>query len=563
MPKKKPYKPPGVVPRIFDTIRAHPFITAIIISLLYLMVFQNPFMRTGDAWAESWYEYIHGAFVNGKAGFFELGIAGYFNFLPKMLSYPYVLLHLPLEYIDYFFRFATIAFVIGCTSFIAHPYNRPLVKSSFLRIILAIALLMCFSHITIFSMINAWYAGFIPFILVSLSPYRFRNELRMVLYAAFALAVSLTKPSIILLPFAIYRMVRHKEYLLGFIVSFGIILQTLFLFSSKYLSGFPAIEADLVERGLATLLYPGLILLKSFGVTFSSFLLIIVASLFIAALLYTSYHKIGLIRTGLLTLVILSASYTSLYAPDSPAPSLIKDYTLLMADDQKLQREVVVQLMLLIPTFISLGWLTEKLRPKRLYVVVLTLTSLTLLPLYRPIDVTSAALTTDLKPFQQELKNRSIDCIPIAPNALWGVKERSKRTYPWYFERGEYGSCGRTNYAKSFYRSSFTKRTSEIPELSVTLDEPHTLTAFSLPVRLLSPRDKTILTLTENISGKHFTATVAERQFDEMANPVFNLAGLPKNAQFRFSLSSSNPDVFIGTFDDQTPLSFTYFLLQH
>lgn len=562
--KKIPFRPPTVLLRGFNFFRSHPFTTNVIASLLYLLLFQAPFITTGDAWAESWYEYIHGAFVNGWSGFFQLGIAGYFNFLPKLLSYPFVILHLPLEYIDYFFRFVVVAYVIGCTAFVAHPYNRQIIKSDFLRSVLALALLLCFNHITVFSMINAWYVGFVPIVLVSLSPHRFKNELRMVLYAIFALAVSLTKPSIILLPFALYRAIRHKEYLLGFIVSFGIVLQTLLLLTSSYLSNLPAITADIVERGVNTLLYPGLLFLKSFGIPPSSLLVIILASLLIVSMVYLSYKKIGVLRTGLLALVIMGAAYTSLYAPDSPAPSLAKDYSILFSDDQKLQRELIVRLMLLVLLFISLGWITEKITAsKRLRAGTLACAVLVLLPLYRPIDVTSAALTTDLSPFRQELKNKTIDCIPVAPNVLWGVKDKSEWTYPWYFERGQYGACGRINYAKSFHLSSFTTKISETPEFSITLEKNHTMTAFSLPIQLMSPNSATVLTLTEMKTGKRFTATVSERQSDKMSNPVFNLAGIPQNMQYDFSLSSSNPDVFTGTFDDGTLLFFAYYSLQN
>lgn len=561
---KKNRKLPPLVSRVLDIVRKHPFVTTLAASVLYLVIFQSPFITSGDNWAEAWYEYIHGAFVDGKSGFFAVGIAGYFNFLPKLLSYSYVLLHLPLEYIDYFLRFSVVAFVVACTAFVAHPYNRPLIKSDPIRGVLALALLMCFNHITTFSMINAWYVGFIPIILVSLSSNRFKHELHMVLYAAFALMVTLTKPSIILLPLVLYRAWRHKEYLLGFIISFGIFLQTGLLFFSDYLAKFPPIAGSLLGKAANTILYPGLLLLKSFGINPSFLAVIVLATLALLGVTYVVSRKIGLVPAVLLVVVMFGASYAALYAPDSPAPSVITHHQALFADDQKLQREVMVRMLALILLFIAAGvgyecWKNVRLvRP-----ATVAMSALLLMLLFRPIDVTSAAVVTDLKPFRNELQSRTIDCVPIAPNALWGVTDKSTFTYPWYFERSAYGTCGRTNYGQSFHRSSFTVKANETKQIIIELEKPYALTAMSFPVRLSSPRDTTTLMLTEVETGKQFIANVAPRQFDTMANPVFNLSGAGKSTSHHFTLTSSNPNVYTGTFDNDIPLEFTYYSLQY
>ena len=68
-------------------IQRRPFVTAVSVGTLYLLISQYKFVVSGDAWAEDFYEYVHGAIANGWNGFFYTGIAGYFNFIPKLLSY--------------------------------------------------------------------------------------------------------------------------------------------------------------------------------------------------------------------------------------------------------------------------------------------------------------------------------------------------------------------------------------------------------------------------------------------------------------------------------------------
>lgn len=560
--KKILYNLAVLIKNIRGCFHKHPFFVSLLIATLYLLFLQFPFITSGDSWAESWYEYIHEAFVNGSKGFFHLGIAGYFNLLPKLLSFPFVILDMPLQYVDYFFRYATTVFVVGCTSFVAHQYNRTIIKSDALRVILALGLLLCFNHITSFSMINAWYVGFIPIVLISISPTKFKTQLGMIIYASFALLVSLTKPSIILLPLVLYRAQRHKEYLLAFVITLGIILQTLLLLTSSYLSSFPQITTGIVSRIANTLLYPGLLALKSFDLAPSSIICIILACVLIVIVAYLASKKVGILAVGAILLAIAGASYSSLYAPDQPAPSVTQHYMSLFNDDSKLQREIVIRLLLLLIAFIGLGVFYEQKKNYRfLGVGILAVSACLTLLLYRPIDVTSASLVTNLAPFRKEMRQRTVDCIPIAPNVLWDANKEMNYAFPWYFEQHAYATCGRTNYGKLFSTSSFTTRVSELQPITIDLEKPYSLTAFSLPIRLSSKDSVATLTLTDRVSGAQFIAKVEKRQFDAMANPVFNLANADKSLHHEFLLSSSNPDVFVGHFDDNTPITFTYYSL--
>lgn len=120
----------------------HPYLYTILFCSLYLLLFQQPFISTGDTWAEAYYEYVHGAIANGWQGFFHAGIAGYFNFLPKLISYPYIQFGLPVDKIDHFFRICTILYAVVSVAYIAHRHNRYLIRNDWLRSGLALLTLM-------------------------------------------------------------------------------------------------------------------------------------------------------------------------------------------------------------------------------------------------------------------------------------------------------------------------------------------------------------------------------------------------------------------------------------
>ena len=299
---------------IAQILKSKPYTSAFVICTLYIVLFQFPFLVTGDTWAETFYEYVHGALANSWQGFFYTGIAGYFNFLPKIISFSYVAFGLPLQYIDYFLRIVTILYTIACVSFVAHKYNRSLISSDLLRVVMALFTLMTYYHISSFSFINVWYVGFIPMILISLNSKRFDGESKQILYAVYALTICLTKPSIILLPLVIYRTVKVKEYLMGIIIIAGIVLQTLLFITSSFYNNLPEpIHVDPFTKALNVILYLGLLLLKLFRLEPVHLIVVLAATLLVVVLFIVATRALGLIRSTLTALTMSLISYTVIY----------------------------------------------------------------------------------------------------------------------------------------------------------------------------------------------------------------------------------------------------------
>lgn len=322
------------------------------------------------------------------------------------------MLGLPLDLIGYFFRISVVLFTVSSIAFTAHRYNRWLIPSDGLRIVLCLAILMLFSHITIFGMINVWYVGFIPIILISLSPLRFRSELREVVYAAFSMAVCFSKPSLVLLPLVLFRAWRHKEYLLGFILSFSIGLQTLLFLTSSYFLRLPdQASIPILEKILSIVLYPGMVLLKILHAPTPTFFIVMCVSAMIV-LLYISLTRI----LGWRVSVVLGTTvgllvYTSLFSPDSPMPSLFHNLNTLYTDTSKLQRDILLQALLLLLLFVGYYHFVVILKKRfaikifQANAIYLVAPFVFLLLLYRPIDVSSAGLAlNNLQQFKGDLR---------------------------------------------------------------------------------------------------------------------------------------------------------------
>jgi hypothetical protein len=551
----------------------HPYTFTVIISLLYLILFQASFMTSGDIWAESFYEYVYGAVIAGWSGFFHTGIAGYFNFLPKLLSFSYLLLGFPADQVDYFMRISTVLFAIACTSFIAHPYNRYLIKSDVIRSALSLLVLMTLYHVSSFSFINVWYLGFLPIIFVSLHPQRFSGELRQLGYAAFAMAVCLTKPSVILLPLIIYRAVRHKEYLLGGIIVFSVALQALLFLTSNFLeSQPPQPHVGLFSKLTNTLLYIGLLELKLFGIQPVNPWLLVIALALLAVIIVAVSKVLGYVKTGLLTLTMMLASYTAIYSPDS-APVFVRvSYEALFYDQLKLQREVMVYFFILLFIFLLLSRLynikNNKLPHFGRFLLVAGVIILMAIAVYRPIDTKSANLHVNIEPFRASLKHDEPVCMPIPPTPSWvphGFSEGP--TYGWYYESRGLGTCYRSNYDetidyKSFKDSIGSSRQVNIKPLGAA-DKKHKIKAILLPVHVPDSRSHTLVLQNLN-TGKIYTAPIEPQEPDDrLAFVAFNLAGEKNQQEYRYALREKGVEdskISTGRFKDSDLALFAYFL---
>lgn len=550
--------------RFFYVIRNNLYLVTALLCVVYLCILQFPFVSSGDAWAEAFYEYVHGALVSGWQSFFQPGIAGYYNFLPKLLSYPYVILGLPLDKIDYFFRFGIIIFTVACVSFIAHPYNRTVIKNDGLRVSLSLLALMTLTHISTFSMINVWYVGFIPIILISLSDNRFKNEFPQILYAVFALAVCFTKPSIILLPLVWYRMIRHKEYLLGFIITFAIALQSLLLLSSAfYASQAHPAASSLLTKTSSMFLYPGLLLLKTLKIEPHRLAAVILASLLLYVIVLFALKRLGAIRASVLTMSTGITLYTTLFPPDVPLGAVRTNFHALFRDVNKLQRDVVLQFLLMFVIILAIDLLVlnaAKTRQRAYTYAGYSACIVIAFCTFRPIDVTAAGSYVNIDPFRNDLHARTVKCMPITPTALWGTNyEIPAVTYPWYFESAPYGSCGRSNYSKIIDQQTFNLPLSKTPVLAIQLERAFPMRSLAIPLRTTSRSTTATITLKDLDTGNSYVAQIDKRQNDTMTYVIFNINGSSTEDHYRYRITSSNPGVYSGKFTDGSVANFMYY----
>lgn len=559
--------------KILEIIKKHPYTTTLVVSLLYLVIFQTKFVSSGDIWAEAFYEYVYGAIISGSEGFFHTGIAGYFNFLPKLFSFPYVINGLPLQYIDYFFRIIVILFTVSCTSFIAHSYNRPLIKSDLLRSLLALAVLLTFFHISSFSFINIWYVGFIPIILVSLSPNKFANEWYQLLYGGFAMAVCLSKPSVILLPLVVYRIVKHKEILLGALILFAIILQSVLFFTSPYYHYWTAhidVHTSIFRKAIDTFLYPGLLLLKLLKIYPIHIIVVTLASAVIAALSLFNIKKIGWIKVCLIGLTLLLASYTALYPPDTQPLSVTKALDTLYVDEMKLQRELMLYFVVLLIIGISLGSVTtlskKRVFRKRIYIASVAVLVLILGVSYRPIDTESSRVYVSIDSFRASLKKREVVCMPIPPTPSWTPADyKGDPTYGWYYENKGLGTCTKSNYDKAIAFNSFSTPLRSGLDVSIKPNaENESIKTLLIPIANPNPKRAAILELRNEKTKKTYESHVYSKSIDDRITYVsFNLSSEPYQQEYTYKLYEkgvSGSKLSTGTFKEGGTALFTYFI---
>ena len=85
---------------IRKSINKYPFIWSISLIIIYLLLFQSNFVSMGDAWAESFAEYLDESIQKGWLEVFKQNWAGYYTILPSFISKLYISLGGPIGYSD-------------------------------------------------------------------------------------------------------------------------------------------------------------------------------------------------------------------------------------------------------------------------------------------------------------------------------------------------------------------------------------------------------------------------------------------------------------------------------
>ena len=186
----------------------HTVIFAFLLYVAYFLVLQNKFLFSTDVWAETHAEYLYEATKHGFLAIFSYGWAGYITLIPSLAAKLYLKSPLPFGYADVFFQLIIVSGAIGVSSFIASKFNITLFRSYAYRLVLGLTLLMLLQEKSTFTIINIGYAAFLPIVFVSLNHTKLKNY-NQILYSIFGVVVALTKPSLVLVPFVLYRIVMR------------------------------------------------------------------------------------------------------------------------------------------------------------------------------------------------------------------------------------------------------------------------------------------------------------------------------------------------------------------
>lgn len=551
----------------WEYLKTRPHVIAGGLIVLYLLILQPHFLFSGDTWGEAYPEYLNNALSFGWQNFFTAGWAGYFNFIPRILVDTYVWLHLPIGYIDHFYRLAVITFVLLCTAFIAHPYNRAVIKSDLLRIFLALASVLMLYHVSSFSFINVWYVGFVVVALVSLHNERFKTELSATIYATVATAICFSKPSIVLLPLVLYRTIRLKEWLLGFIVSFAILVETLMLATSSYIAQAQPQHLGAKRDVYTMILGSAIMWLKTFHVYPLGLWVVGFAALILTATFLAVLYSKKIWQTVALFIAFAFSIYTYFLSPDASMPSVVHQYRAIYLDQFKLQREFTITFFIAFLSVLALeyiwqrwgrhqNWATPAVLPI-LLLVVLTI-------MYRPIDVQGAAVYADMSQFRSDLNHHVSVCLPIAPTPDWvNPQAPDAPVGSWFFQY--YGGCTAVNNGnKTLLQSRLNDPIGSGWQLGVDGLQGQALKSILIPIQNPNPAQSKTLILTDLTNHKSYTAAVhAKSNHEQLSFIAFNLSSESAQSSYSFTLTergNKSSRLLVGSFKEGGDAYYGFFM---
>jgi hypothetical protein len=545
-----------------QSVTRYPYPTAILLALVYLLLFQHNFITTGDAWAESYAEYLDESVRFGWGEVFAQNWAGYFSLVPSFIAKAYVFFNFPLGYIDWFYRAVTILFTVFTAALFALKANRLIVKSDALRILLSLAVVVSLFDITSFSFINIWYIAFLPIVFIYLSHKKISDKMDIGV-GIFGALMSLTKPFLVLMPIIIYRAIRTRQWIGPTIFLIAATLQTYQIVFNDRRQLVENTSLSINETVGGIFVGSGVALLKLFGVMPLSFWYVAIANIILFALAILLWRKKGFWTTAILCSTFIFAVYTYVLAPDLPAYRGLNSYTTMYSFNYKTQREIIVNGILLITFFILLDsfyyqWRKSVNKFARKYTpyVILCTALLVITIIYKPIDTTSAGVSTGpINSFRTDLNNNLPTCIPLSPTPVFVADTN------WVYAHK--GTCVTPNHDTNIFKPDFAHMNTPVNNTIYTIDASyfrlnrHELTAIVIPVinnTELSHRLEII-----DASGKTFTAKVDVSK--EIQFITFNTRGIPRQDQYVITIRQSGQGVRLGQFTGtRQPIVYTYFL---
>lgn len=551
--------------RSTSSIHNHPFIWAVVACFLYLIIFQFNFITTGDAWAESFAEYLDESLRKGVSEVFAQNWAGYLTVAPSAIAKLYVHFGGPIGYADYFFRLVVIGFAVISASLVALKMNRYIIKNDYIRIFFAISILAVLGDVASFSFINVWYIGFIPVILYCL----YSNKLGTksdVLMGSYGALISLTKPLLILMPLIVYRMVKTRQYAGSTILLIATSIQSYqILFNDKRQivsdSNFDILTAlGALFTGSTTAVF------KLFQSVPGSLLLLFIVAVGLCVVAWLLWQAKGVWLALWISLVFAFCVYTYALAPDGPAYYGIELYRDMASFNLKSQREILINSLLLLALFIGVDYLVSKYRTlsfvkiprQKTSVFVIPICLLILCLVHRPIDTTSAGVTNQpLDAFRSQLNTEQPSCVPLAPSALFFPNANWSFSYK--------GTCQTLTHDLNIFKPDFQHMESPIKGQVLIYDtkafrlQRSELQAIVIPI-VNRADDAPEVTINEVNSGKKYSTTALGNGGD-IQLITFNTTGLSSQDKYKFIISSKSTGLYGANYLEQRSLvTYPYFL---
>ena len=509
-------------------ISNHPIVTALVSIAAYFILLQLSFVTSGDIWAEGYMEYLHKAVTFHWDAVTAPSWEGYMTLLPSFFSKLYISMQMPLGFIDIWYRLIAVVFAAGSLAIIASPLTRTVWPRLWQRLVVIAFLLFTLWHVSAFSFINIWYVGFVPIAILCMSAVPMRVW-QKVAYTIFGVVLALTKPSVILMPFLVYRAIKTKEYISNGLIFIAACYQTYLLFFATS-NGERHVPSDVL--GIIKTLYVGVgtEVLKLVHIAPND-VLVALATMLVVGIFALLVWRRGWLMAGLAAFGFSFAVYSYVLAPDPSANTFTLTSAQLFADHYKLQREILIMAffivaigMLLPDAWAKLRSLRAKWRPYAYAGGALAIVIFGIM-VYRPIDTTSGSVAIDITPFRPTLTLRQPACMPVAPLPSWSPGTA------WFFAQN--GGCVFQGPSRAPAETAFTRDTINAP-LRVAGVEGHNLMTVMVPVNVAAPHTAKIVRLKEVESGMVFTGKIMATSQNGVQFVAFNVAGLPMRLEYSF-----------------------------
>lgn len=529
-------------------VSKRPYVVALLTCAGYLFVFQNNFITSGDAWAESYAEYLDRALRLGWTEVFAQNWAGYFAIIPNLLTSAFVSIVGNIAYVDYYFRGTSILFALCSASLISLKYFRELIRQDYLRILLSLLLVAMLPDIASFSFINIWYMGFVPVLAYSLTPTRAspRLDVFMGIYGGL---VALTKPFLILPIFLLYRILKTRQFFGPLLILIASIIQSsqILLFDSRNIVQQTNLQPITIIEGMIA--GTATTLLKLLQVTYAQPALLWLAGLYVLLpfLMIIRYKKPVL--AILLGAAFLFAMITYILAPDGSAYFGFEHINKTLEYTYKSQREILVNGVYALTLFIALSYiLLNTVRPRFKYVLVgcVILLTFSYCAVVNPIDTRSGGVVGGVAAFRQQLSDGKPSCVPLAPNALYIDSAN------WSF--GYKGVCETLTHDRNIYNPDFENFKIPASGQRIIYDAKNaglqndSLSAVTIPL-VNNSGSGCIVTLAPMNQEKSATSYAILKARDGVQMLTFNVGSIPPSSNHQLLLGSTCPtDIFAASF---------------